>query len=831
MSSKFTIEEVSRHNVKNDCWIIVGDDVLDCTKWLSDHPGGGKTILQYAGKDATKQFNLLHEPGTIESAAPWVKIGKLVKGGSSSAPESSSPSSQQSFQTREQMMGRYSNSSEVPSPIKVDFSQPNNPISLLPIQPTHASETPSRNSGGTAAILPAARKLASFDVNEMISLIDGGPKKTKNRRFIESPTADFDFFDKIYWSTPEILREHVRLYLKIHESYWNTYRPTREEVAWMTRVTINKGSMMNHYGLFLPTLLTRASPRQVMEFLIRTLQMKIIGVYAQTELGHGSNVRGLQTTAHYDKKTEEFILNTPTLSSMKWWPGTLGKVGTHAVVYAQLILEGKEYGIHEFILQIRDSNHRPFPGIELGDLGPKLGDNANDTGFMRLENVRIPRDRMLSRYQQVSPDGKYMKSAGKANPRTHYMTMMIARGSMMRGAGDQLARAATVATRYSEVRKQGFTDSTQGISYKSKEKTILDHQIQAFRIFRQISRSYAFIFAGIWMSSKFGEWDKGDSNLASMKELASTSNGLKAMCTVMALEGIEDCRKCCGGNGYLMASGVATQAADYAWQCTAEGDFVILFLQTARYLIQRVRDIKKGDKVVGHFAYLNAIGEPGFSSQTAKIVEAKSADDFLDLDFLAELYRIRALSSLGAVSDDFEGLIAKGQTWDIAFNSCAVQLLEATKYHCMSFLVELFRGTVSEVKGGPCKEVLQKVGAFFAVSHLLDSNWAGVLDFQGMRFAQSASSILLTQLRNDAVPLVDAFDFPDRVLSSAIGRYDGNIYEALFESAKKSELNQMDPFLGYEDVLRPYLDLEFLKAGNAKRYPEPKTSKFGPSKL
>ena len=106
----------------------------------------------------------------------------------------------------------------------------------------------------------------------------------------------------------------------------------------------------------------------------------------------------------------------------QWWPGTLGKVANHALVYANLILDGKELGVHIFMVQIRDENHRPLPGafvnlwllvvgqlviltcvligptgIELGDLGPKLGDGANDTGFMRLENIRVPREHMLAK--------------------------------------------------------------------------------------------------------------------------------------------------------------------------------------------------------------------------------------------------------------------------------------------------------------------------------------------------------------------------------------------------------------------------------------------------
>ena len=61
------------------------------------------------------------------------------------------------------------------------------------------------------------------------------------------------------------------------------------------------------------------------------LMMKIVGCYAQTELGHGSNVRGLQTIATYDAQTQEFILSTPTLLAIKWWPGTLGRVSLELI--------------------------------------------------------------------------------------------------------------------------------------------------------------------------------------------------------------------------------------------------------------------------------------------------------------------------------------------------------------------------------------------------------------------------------------------------------------------------------------------------------------------
>jgi acyl-CoA oxidase len=79
----------------------------------------------------------------------------------------------------------------------------------------------------------------------------------------------------------------------------------------------------------------------------------IFGCYLQTELGHGTNVSGLETTATYIPESQEFEINSPTLTSSKWWIGALGKTATHGVVQAKLILGGKDYGPHLFFMQLR----------------------------------------------------------------------------------------------------------------------------------------------------------------------------------------------------------------------------------------------------------------------------------------------------------------------------------------------------------------------------------------------------------------------------------------------------------------------------------------------
>jgi acyl-CoA oxidase len=110
--------------------------------------------------------------------------------------------------------------------------------------------------------------------------------------------------------------------------------------------------------------------------------LKIIGCYAQTEIGHGSNVAGLETTATFDMKTDEWVIHTPTIRATKFWPGGMGFAANHAMVYARCITGEKDHGVQAFLVPIRDANHTSFPSVKNGDLGAKLGWNGVDNGWL-----------------------------------------------------------------------------------------------------------------------------------------------------------------------------------------------------------------------------------------------------------------------------------------------------------------------------------------------------------------------------------------------------------------------------------------------------------------
>lgn len=128
------------------------------------------------------------------------------------------------------------------------------------------------------------------------------------------------------------------------------------------------------------------------------------------------------TTANFDAKTDSFIIDSPTTEAAKFWPGELGLYATHALIYANLIINGKKNGIQSFIVPIRDvKTMEPLPGVQVGDIGPKIGFFSKDNGYMILDKVRIPRKNMLSRFTEVTPTGEIVT---KGDSKISYATMM-----------------------------------------------------------------------------------------------------------------------------------------------------------------------------------------------------------------------------------------------------------------------------------------------------------------------------------------------------------------------------------------------------------------------
>eukprot|EP00088_Acartia_fossae_P051105 TRINITY_DN57385_c0_g1_i1.p1 TRINITY_DN57385_c0_g1~~TRINITY_DN57385_c0_g1_i1.p1 ORF type:complete len:242 (-),score=14.74 TRINITY_DN57385_c0_g1_i1:58-717(-) len=206
-------------------------------------------------------------------------------------------------------------------------------------------------------------------------------------------------------------------------------------------------------------------------------------------------------------------------------------------------------------------------------------------------------------------------------------------------------------------------------------------------------------------------------------------------------------------------------------------------------------------------------------------MQVNSEKDLQNVEALVDLWMYgcqKALINAGKLFQQKMAATAGDRTK--AINLLAVELMNVVRFHTLFTFLNQFAKVLPNVSDDPCRGALEDLCLMFGLSHLVDdSNWIGLIPQKTITMAKSSMVTVMQRLRPNAVALVDAFDFPDRVLGSAIGNYDGNIYERLFEAAQRSSLNQIDPFDGYEEVLQPYLDRDLLAKGNVL---PPRTTKL-----
>ena len=211
-----------------------------------------------------------------------------------------------------------------------------------------------------------------------------------------------------------------------------------------------------HFGLFGGAILHLGSQEHHDAYLADLVTADLLGCFAMTESGHGSNVQALGTTATYDADAGEFVITTPDQASRKDYIGNAARHADMAVVFAQLEIGGESEGVHAFVVPIRDARGNPLPGVTIEDDGPKLGLNGVDNGRLSFDAVRVPRANLLNRYADVSEDGTYSSPIDNRGRRFFTMLGTLVQGRVcVGGAGINAAKVAlTIAVKYALFRRQ-----------------------------------------------------------------------------------------------------------------------------------------------------------------------------------------------------------------------------------------------------------------------------------------------------------------------------------------------------------------------------------------
>ncbi|KAJ2075344.1 fatty-acyl coenzyme A oxidase [Coemansia sp. S155-1] len=658
----------------------------------------------------------------------------------------------------------------------------------------------------------------SFPVRELTYWIDGGRRVTELKERIMLELERDPLWRVSDHPNLSLAETRERAMSKIRRlADLATSRPLEETMIRMSIISVVDPGFWTrfgvHFGLFFGALQGQATPSQMAYWMDKgALSMQgITGCFGMTELGHGSNVAGLETTATLDEKVDEFIVHSPTLTATKWWIGGAAHTATHCAVYAQLIVKGQCYGTKTFVVQLRDTKtFALMPGVNIGDLGKKMGRDQIDNGWIRFTHVRIPRSHMLMKHTKVTRSGEVIEPP---LAQLAYGALIQGRVSMVSDSANVAKRALTIATRYASVRRQ-FGGSASGAA----ETKLIDYPIHQYRLLPLMAQTFAMIFTAREVTANYeklmGELsDLGEAKdaaaddvIKNLKETHATSAGLKAFCTWMCLNIIDQCRQSLGGHGYSAYTGLSQAYSDFAVHCTWEGDNTILTLQCGRYLVTTALDARKGQPLPENLSYLKgAVSATGGLSDRA--CKGGSTEQVSSLDTLKAAWSSVAANAILNAVRDFEAGLAKGLAKDDAYEFSSASRLHAARMHTYTYLLHRFAAQVDQSPAAlrPVLTLLaQLFGAHSAVQHSGEFLQAGFYTGPQIETLKGFVSHACSEIRKDAVSLTDAFNYTDYVVNSPLGRFDGDVYEKYFELV--TSLNPAKPVPYFDSLIRPLLE-------------------------
>jgi acyl-CoA oxidase len=527
-------------------------------------------------------------------------------------------------------------------------------------------------------------------------------------------------------------------------------------------------------------------------YLRAIMSGELLGCFAMTETGHGSDVQAIRTTATYDPATREFVVTTPDPSARKDYIGNAARHGRLAVVFAQLVTGGERRGVHAVLVPIRDDAGRPMAGVTIEDDGPKAGLNGVDNGRLSFADVRVPRSALLDRYASVAEDGTYTSPIESETRRFFTMLGTLVRGriSVAGAAGNAAKTALTIAVRYGERRRQ-FERPAGPDGVPGEEVPILDYLAHQRRLLPALARTYALTFAqGELVASlhdlQAGRLDAveelpladGEAGLR-QRELEARAAGLKAIATWHATSTIQTAREACGGAGYLAENRLPQLKADSDVFTTFEGDNTVLLQLVAKGLLTSYRDHVGDLDTIGVVRFVadqvaDAIVERtaarALLDRLAAVAPGRDEGDLRDRAWQRRMFADREEHLLEGVARRLRRA-SRGDAFEV-FNAAQPHLLELARAHVHRLVLEAFVAGVDACADPAAAEVLDAVCDLYALS-TIEAERAWYLEHGRLTPGRSKSITravddLCQELRPLASPLVEAFGIPTKWLAAKI---------------------------------------------------------------
>ncbi|MGV9825892.1 acyl-CoA dehydrogenase family protein [Gordonia sp. NPDC003429] len=565
------------------------------------------------------------------------------------------------------------------------------------------------------------------------------------------------------------------------------------------------------WGLFGGAVENLGTARHHERYVADIIDLDLLGCFAMTETGHGSNVQALETTATYDVATREFVIDSPTPSARKDYIGGAAEHARVAAVFAQLITPGAgseasgpkghgagseasgpqshgagseasgpiSHGVHCFVVPIRDEDGNDLPGVTTSDCGYKGGLAGVDNGRIMFDHVRILAENLLNRYGDVDADGTYTSPI--ENPNRRFFTML---GTLIRGrisvaatAGAAARKSLALATRYGLVRKQFEAPGDDD------EIVVMDYLGHQRKLLPLIAKSYAVAFAQNELTEELHEVQSGspdDSDAGRQRQLEADAAGLKAYATWHASHAINVAREACGGAGYLDENQISIIRGDIDVFTTFEGDNTVLTQLVAKEVLSAYADDVQGLSAGGWVRFIASMARDVVVEKTAvrQVVQTllDSSDEDTEKSPLgnrgtqirlfrnreAHLVRTCAQRLRRATDDDNDAFEV--------FNNAQDHLLKVGHARTERMVLEAFVQAINDCDSRAAAELLGKVCDLFVFAAIEDDlSWFMMhrhVSVERAKAIRRGVNDLCLELRPYARELVDAFGIPEALMAA-----------------------------------------------------------------
>lgn len=666
-----------------------------------------------------------------------------------------------------------------------------------PAQPTHVAETAAETGEPTGGGHPEPSSSGyvqpTVDVAELKALLDGPYAEVRD--LVRRNLATYaDILDDAETLDTDAFRDRVRDVVVEMAGTGQTGMGFPEEYAGGGDIgasiaafeTLAMGDLSVlvkvgvQFGLFGGAILQLGTKTHHDAYLADLVSGELMGCFAMTETGHGSNVQALGTTATYDPETEEFVINTPDELSRKDYIGNAARHAELAVVFAQLEVAGEGKGVHAFCVPIRKDG-QPAEGVRIEDCGRKMGLNGVDNGRLYFDHVRVPRTALLNQFADVTPEGKYYSDIDNPNKRFFTMLGTLVQGRVcVGGAGINAAKVAlAIAIKYAVQRRQ-FNATDDDV-----EEVILDYGMHQRRLFPLLARTYALHFAQETLAKNLHNVLSGHvTDEHARRELEARAAGTKALGTWHGTRTIQECREACGGAGYLSINRFAALKADTDVFTTFEGDNHVLLQLVAKGLLTDYASEFEDMDQLGMVRFVTGVAVDTVLERTAahKLLERvkdllpggdatwDQEAGLLDPNYQLTMLRFREEHMLGGVARRLKRGVDSGMNAGEVFSRCQDHVIAAANAHVERLVLEDFVARFQAMPDGDNKVAVGLLCDIFGLSCIEDDRgWFmehGRLSSQRSKAISRELNALFRKVRPIAVDLVDAFGVPDEMLRS-----------------------------------------------------------------